>query len=194
MRLQALFGVENTGVTMKLRHLSVIPLLLLALSPLFAQSDVPATREDVLKLFDVMKIHEQMTSVMTTIAAQQRTMMHEGMRKHFPQITDEELARLDKFTTDTMKEMPIDGMLDDMIPVYQKHLSRADVDAMSGFYASPTGQKLLREMPAMTAESMQAAGPRIQAMMEKVMDRAEKMAEEDRKKQGGSPKPATEKN
>jgi hypothetical protein len=41
---------------------------------------------------------------------------------------------------------------------------------------------------------MQAAGPRIQAMMEKVMDRAEKMAEEDRQKQSGSPPPATDKN
>jgi hypothetical protein len=65
---------------------------------------------------------------------------------------------------------------------------------MSAFYASPTGQKLLHEMPAMTAESMQAAGPRIQAMMEKVMDRAEKMADEDRKKQSGSPQPAADKN
>jgi hypothetical protein len=179
---------------MKLRCLAVAMLLLAAFSPLLAQSDTPATREDVLQLFNVMKIHEQMSSVMTTIAAQQRSMMHEGMRKHFPQVTDEELARLDKFTADTMKEMPIDGMLDDMIPVYQKHLSKADVDAMGAFYSSPTGQKLLREMPAMTAESMQAAGPRIQAMMEKVMDRAEKMAEEDRRKQSGSPKPVQQKN
>jgi len=109
---------------MKLRHLSGIVVSFVATASLFAQTDAPATREDVLKLFDVMKIHEQMTSVMTTIATQQRTMMHEGMRKHFPQISDAELARLDKFTTDTMKDMPIDGMLDDMIPVYQKHLSK----------------------------------------------------------------------
>jgi uncharacterized protein len=177
---------------MKQRHLSGIVVVCVAAASLFAQTDAPATREDVLKLFDVMKIHEQMTSVMTTIVTQQRAMMHEGMRKHFPQISDAELTRLDKFTTDTMKDMPIDGMLDDMIPVYQKHLTKGDVDAMSAFYASPTGKKLLHEMPAMTAESMQAAGPRIQAMMEKVMDRVEKMAEEDRKKQSGS-QPATDK-
>lgn len=179
---------------MKLRHLSGIVVVCVATASLFAQTDAPATRADVLKLFDVMKIHEQMTSVMTTIATQQRAMMHEGMRKHFPQISDAELTRLDKFTTDTMKDMPIDGMLDDMIPVYQKHLTKGDVDAMSAFYASPTGQKLLHEMPAMTAESMQAAGPRIQSMMETVMDRVEKMAEEDRKKQSGSTQPATDKN
>jgi hypothetical protein len=179
---------------MKLRSLLGLVVFCVATTSLFAQTDANATREDVLKLFDVMKIHEQMASVMTTIATQQRAMMHEGMRKHFPQISDEELARLDKFTTDTMKDMPIDSLLDDMIPVYQKHLSKGDVDAMSTFYASPTGQKLLREMPAMTAESMQAAGPHIQGMMEKVMDRAEKMAEEDRKKQSGSSQPATDKN
>ena len=178
---------------MKLRHFVGILFFCVATAALFAQNDVPATCEDVLKLFDVMKIHEQMTSVMTTIAAQQRAMMQEGMRKHFPQISDAELARLDKFTTDTMKDMPIDGMLDDMIPVYQKHLSKGDVQAMSASSASPTGQKLLHEMPAMTAESMQAAGPHI-PMMETVMDRAEKMAEEDRKKQSGSAQPATDKN
>jgi hypothetical protein len=81
-----------------------------------------------------------------------------------------------------------------MIPVYQKHLSRADVDAMNTFYSSPTGQKLLKEMPAMTAESMQAASPHMQAMLEKVMDRAEQVVEEEHKKQNNSSKPATDKN
>jgi uncharacterized protein len=81
-----------------------------------------------------------------------------------------------------------------MIPVYQKHLTKGDVEAMGAFYASPTGQKLLREMPAMTAESMQAAGPRIQQMMENVMDRVEQMAKEDQKKHSESSRPATEKN
>jgi hypothetical protein len=48
-------------------------------------------------------------------------------------------------------------------------------------------------MPAMTAESMQAASPRLQGMMDKVMDRAQKMAQEDQDKRE-SPRPVTEKN
>ena len=140
---------------MKLRCLSGILLLLMAGLPLVAQSDAPASHDDVVKLFDVMKIHDQMTMVMASVAKQQQSMIHESVRKRMPQITDEELARLDQFTAEIMKDIPIDGMLQDMIPVYQKHLSKADVDAMSVFYSSPTGQKLLREMPAMTAESMQ---------------------------------------
>jgi len=76
-----------------------------------------------------------------------------------------------------------------MIPIYQKHLSKKDVAAMSAFYASDTGQKLLREMPAMTSESMRATAPRMQAIMEKVMNRIEQMAREDREKNGAAPKP-----
>ena len=41
----------------------------------------------------------------------------------------------------------------DMVPVYQKHLSKSDVEEMIKFYSTPTGQKILREMPAMTAEA-----------------------------------------
>lgn len=179
---------------MRKRCLFVILLLSVGVSPLLAQSDAPATREDVLKLFDVMNIRDQMRMVMESVAKQQRAMIHEALKKRSPQITGEDLARMDKFTTDIMKDMPIDSMIDDMIPVYQKHLTHGDVDAMSVFYSSPTGQKLLREMPAMTAESMQAAAPRIQAMMDKVMDQAEKMAKEDREKKTSSPEPATQKN
>jgi hypothetical protein len=176
------------------KRCSPIILVLAVVAPLIAQSDAPATREDVRKLFEVMKIHDQMTVVMESVAKQQRTMMHEGMRKRMPQITDQELARLDQFASEIMQDLPIDGVLDDMVPVYQKHLSKGDVSAMSAFYSSPTGEKLMKEMPAMTAESMQAAGPRMQAMMDKMMDRIEKMAEEDSKKQGGSPRPETDKN
>lgn len=178
---------------MSLRCLFAIPLLLVACTPLPGQSDTPATREDILRLFDTMKIHEQMKLVMDTVAKQQRTMIRETVKKRAPQVTDEELARMDQSMTDMLKDMPVDGLLDDMIPVYQKHLAKSDVESMNAFYASPTGQKLLREMPAMTAESMQAAGPRMQAMMEKVMDRAEQMARDEREKQHRSA-PATNKN
>jgi uncharacterized protein len=179
---------------MKTRCLLAILLLSMVVPSLLAQSDAPASREDVVKLFDVMNIRDQMRMVMESVSKQQRAMIHENLKKRSPDISQEELARMDQATSEIMKDLPIDGLIDDMIPVYQKHLTRADVNAMSTFYASPTGQKLLREMPAMTAESMQAAAPRIQAMMDKVMDRAEKMAKEDREKKNVAPRPATDKN
>ena len=151
-------------------------------------SAAPATRDDILKLFDTMHIRDQMRLVMDSVAKQQREMIRA------PQMTEQDLARLDQFTSDVLKDFPVDGMLDDMIPVYQKHLNKADVDAMNAFYQSPTGQKMLREMPAMTAESMQASSPRIQAMMDKVMERAEQLAREERNKKTQTEQPATQKN
>jgi hypothetical protein len=153
--------------------------------------DAPATREDILKLFDTMKIHDQMRLVMDSVLKQQRAMIHEAIRRHQPNVREDELKHLDQFMTDIMKDMPVNELLDDMIPVYQKHLNKGDVGAMDAFYSSPTGQKLLREMPAMTAESMQAANPHMQAMMEKVMNRVEQEAQQEREKRGDPPKQGT---
>lgn len=179
-----------------MKRVFLVLAILTVSSTLFAQvsADAPATREDILKLFDTMHVREQMQFVLDSVAKQQRTMVRESMKKRFPSITEAELNHMDEYTSEVLKEMPFDGMLDDMIPVYQRHLTKGDIDAMSAFYASPTGQKMLREMPAMTTESMQAASPRIQAMMEKVMDRVEKMTREEHEKQSQSAKPDTVKN
>src|SRR6201987_779755 len=88
--------------------------------------DAPATREDILKLFDTMKIHDQMRLIMDSVLKQQRAMIHEALRKREPNITEEELQRLDQYTSDLMKDLPINELLDDMIPVYEKHLTRSD--------------------------------------------------------------------
>jgi uncharacterized protein len=155
-------------------------------------ADAPATRDDILALFNLMHVRDQVEPAMQFIAKQQRAIIHDNLKRQTPRISPEDLARLDKFTSDIMKDLPVDGMLDDMVPVYQRHLTRSDVDAMSAFYSSPTGQKLLREMTAMTNESMQAAYPRIQALMDKVVERAKAMSKENEQKVA-TPKPDDEK-
>jgi hypothetical protein len=49
-------------------------------------------------------------------------------------------------------------MVDAIVPIYQKHLTKADLTAITAFYSSPAGQKILAEMPAIMSESMQAGG------------------------------------
>jgi uncharacterized protein len=156
-----------------------------------AEGDVPATREDVVKLFDLMHVQQQTRSAIEAMVKQQRAMVREALRKRHPEMEDEQLKHLDSFMDDFWKDFPIDQMLDDMIPVYQKHLTKTDVDAMSTFYSSPTGKKLLSEMPAIMSESMQAMMPHLRESMDKMMDRVEKQAESEKKKQA---KPTTDKN
>ena len=147
-----------------------------------AAGDASASRDDIRKLFDVMHIRDQMQLIMDQVLKQMKSMNHEQIKKQDPGVTDEEIAKLDAMSDEFLNGVPIDGMLDDMVPVYRKHLTKADVDAMVGFYSSPTGQKLLAEMPAMTAEGMQAIQPRMRKMMDEVSEKMEKTAKEEKEK------------
>ncbi len=169
---------------MKIRFLLAIAILCSSqalVSQTAPAADSPASKEDVQKLFQVMNVRQQMLQVMDSMVQQRSNMMHENLKRRSPQITDAEMQRLDSVMHEMVKEFPFAAMLNDMIPVYQKHLTKADVAAMSVFYSSPTGQKLMREMPAMTSESTQAAYPTMQAHMEKVMQRIDEMTQDGQK-------------
>jgi hypothetical protein len=58
---------------------------------------------------------------------------------------------------------------------------------MSTFYASPTGQKMMKEMPALTTEAMQASYARMQKQMDAMMQRAEQIVKEDQQKPKSPP-------
>jgi len=175
---------------MKPLRISLV-LLLLAATTAFAQQaapgDAPASKEDIQHLFDVMQIHQQMHQVMDAMMKQQSTLIHETLKKRYPQSSADRIARADQLIAETMKDMPMDAMLDDMIPIYQRHFSKTDIDAMSTFYASPTGQKMMREMPALTSESMQVSYARMQKQVDAIQQRAEQIVKEDQDKPKTAP-------
>jgi uncharacterized protein len=132
-----------------------------------------ASREDVQKLFDVMASRQQVQQIMAQMFAQMRTINRQELKKRHPEISEEELARADRSSEELIKSFPLDEMLSDMIPVYQKHFTKADIEGMTAFYSSPVGQKFLHEMPAVTSESMQVAMPRIQATVDAALKQAD---------------------
>jgi hypothetical protein len=58
---------------------------------------------------------------------------------------------------------------------------------MSTFYASPTGQKMMHEMPALTTESMQASYARMQKQMDAITQKAEQIVKEDQEQPKSAP-------
>jgi hypothetical protein len=70
---------------------------------------------------------------------------------------------MDKFMEKAMNIINIDEMIDDVTVVYQRHISRTDVDALIAFYSSPTGQRLLDQQPAIMQEYMPMVMNRVQA-------------------------------
>jgi hypothetical protein len=58
-----------------------------------------------------------------------------------------------------------------MIPAYQKHLTKDEVAALTAFYGSEIGQKIIRETPAMMADAMQTMMPLLQKQIEAMTER-----------------------
>src|ERR1022692_410465 len=140
-----------------------------------------ASKEDVQKLFDVMASREQMGQMMQQLFAQMRSLNREQIKKRRPEVTEAELARMERESEDLIKNFPMDEMLRDMIPVYQRHFSKSDIDALAAFYSSSAGQKFLHEMPAVTAETVRVVYPRLQAAVEAALKRAEEKSDSPQK-------------
>jgi hypothetical protein len=136
-----------------------------------------ASREDVRKLFDLMSSKEQMRQMLEQLFTQMRAMNRELIKKRRPEVTEEDLARMDRQSEDLIRNFPLDEMLNDMIPVYQRHFTKSDIEALTTFYSSPAGQKFLHEMPAVTGETMRAVYPRLQAQVDAALKRAEEKSD-----------------
>jgi hypothetical protein len=108
--------------------------------------------------------------------------MHQTVHEQFMRDKDKLPAdfevRMNKIMDDMMKDMPMDEMMDAMVPAYQKHFTKGDMDALTAFYSAPTGQKILRELPAIMSEAMETMMPMMRKNIEKMTGRVQQeMAE-----------------
>lgn len=150
----------------------------------FAQTNEAAnpvpSKDEVLKFLEVLRIRPQLTQYLDGVAKQAKIGAEQGFKSKVPNATPEQLAEVDKFAQNLFKDMPVDEMVNAMVPIYQKHLTKEDLDGILAFYASPVGQKLQREQPAMMAEAMQVGGEigrrRLGDMIKQMDDFVTKMA------------------
>lgn len=144
---------------MKSRIFSIAFLLVLASAPAIAQAptgpDTPS-KEDVLRFLDLLQIKARMVQLADGMKSGMKTGAEAGLKQQLPDATPEQLAKADALADTVFKDFPIDEMVDAMIPIYQRHLTKADLDSVIAFYSSPAGQRLLKEQPAMMAEGMKA--------------------------------------
>jgi uncharacterized protein len=151
-------------------------------------ADAPASKEDIDRYFQVMHLQDTMKQVMDIMTKQTHQMVHAQIVKSAVNLPPDFEARMNKMTDDELKNFPVEEMLQAMIPVYQKHWTKRDVDAMVTFYSTPTGQKVLRELPATMAEGMQAMQPIIEkkmnGMMERVQQEVAQMVKDSKSKAG----------
>jgi len=182
---------------MRLKMFLMVCMMVCLLTSTYAQdpSQTPATREDVIKMLDALHTKETMKAVMASAAAQAKASTRKAIKQAHPQATEHDLAEGDRLMDQVISDLPLDEMIETMIPIYQRHFTRQDMASISAFYASPTGQKFVREMPAMVQESMEASvgllEQRMEASQKKVQEMMNEMMERNRK--SGEPKPKVDK-
>lgn len=157
--------------TMK-RTFVVISIFLALASMCFAQqnpADAHATKEDVERNFAAMHTRDLMKNVLDLMGKQMHQMVHEQVKKE-PGLPPDFEERMNKNTDEMIKNFPIEDMFQVMIPVYEHHLTKGDIDALVSFYSSPAGQKYLQELPAIQTEGMQGAMGVAQKFVAKATD------------------------
>ena len=136
-----------------------------------AAADAPATKEDVQRYLDVMHSREMVMKMMEAMSKPMHQMVHEQYMKDKDKLPADFEDRITKQMDEYMKSFPLEEMLQAMVPAYQKHLTKRDIEGLVAFYSSPTGQKLLKELPAISAEAMQAVLPIIRQKMDAMSQR-----------------------
>lgn len=143
--------------------------------------DDQATTEQLGKLFDAMRIKDQMQQMRQIVPSMIQQQIQAAMKQteaNLPagtKLTDEQRARMQqvmmKYVGKAMDMYPYDEMLTDMTSIYQRHLSKEDVDGLITFYGSPAGQHLLDAQPLIAREFMPI-------VMGKVQERSQVMTKD----------------
>jgi hypothetical protein len=145
-----------------------------------AASTAP-TRADVLRLFHVMRMQQQMEGIQKMMMAQMPAMLEQTEEDQLKSLTPAQRERLREISNSSMQDAekiyPISEMLEDFVPVYQHNLTRADVQRITAFYLSPPGQKLLNQNPKMMQEAMTIIGPKMQQRMQKLIEEERRKAD-----------------
>ncbi len=131
-----------------------------------------ATKQQLRKLFEVMRLRQQfdeMMKMMPSMVQQQVRGQMDQLTEKMPgakHLTPEQQEALNKLMDKYMEKArtlyPADEMIEDAIAVYQRHMSREDVDAYIGFFSSVPGQHFLDAQPAIMKEYLPIAMERAQ--------------------------------
>jgi uncharacterized protein len=134
-------------------------------------ADSPPSKEDVDRYFQVIHSQETLKQTLNAVSKSMHQMVHDLYMKDQDKLPPDFETRMNKMMDDMWNGMPLDEMLQAMKPAYQKHFTKGDLDALLAFYSSPTGQKVLRELPAITGEAMESMMPIMQRYMETMRQR-----------------------
>ncbi len=112
--------------------------------PMAQAAGQQATRQQVRELMQLSGV----SKVMQTMSTQMNRQMSTVMQQSFPCVKA-------GYWNGFINAKSMKTLLDRIVPVYQKHFTRAEIDGLLKFYRSPLGRKVTSTMPQIMRESMQ---------------------------------------
>jgi len=160
-----------------------------AVAPVAPQAVDPAATAAVRELLDAMNYRSVMQQTMQQMVAALPAQMKAGAEaaiRNNPKFSDEERtkklaemeANLPKVTAAMASVFNdptlIDEMIAEMVPLYARHFTPAEMREMAAFYKTPVGAKGLRLMPQLMGEGMQIGQKVMTPRLNKLMQELQK--------------------
>ena len=144
------------------------------------------TAEDVMKLLRLMGIQDGLQITLDTMKEQMKGGADQALQEKIAEPTPEQLKAGHVIVDEEFKKLSLDSMILDIIPVYQRHFTRTDVEQLLAFYGSQVGKKIVHEQPIMLKESMQATQAaqrkKMEALLAAIDQRIQQLITEEQKK------------
>jgi hypothetical protein len=157
-----------------MKRMAIAVLLGLALgSGCLAQqdpADPPASKADIERYLEAVNGRELVRLRLKAGDDQIHQIMHNALKDQ-PNLPADFEQYLMRIVDDMMKDLTEETLIEATIPVYQKHLTKGDGDALIAFYSTPRGKKILKELPAIQVEAAQATAAILQPAMTRAVDR-----------------------
>ena len=99
------------------------------------------------KYFQVVHSRDMMQKVLEVMSKSTHQMAHEQCAKDKDKLPADCEDRMNRFTDNLMNKLPYDQMMQAMVPAYQKHFTKGDMDTLIAFYSAPTGKKCCGKCP-----------------------------------------------
>jgi len=164
---------------MKRAVLALLALVLMASACHVVADDQPASREDVVRMLNAIGMQQQAERMQTVMLQQVKATLPVADEEH---LTPAQRARMQDITArmlaDIMTAYPPSDAINDLVPIYQKHFTKRDVDAIAAFYQSPSGRKFVEKTPEIMGEFMAVLLPQMQAKIKPIIDKYQKEMED----------------
>ena len=175
-----------------LAHLFTAAVILLSFSVFAAgQQEIPESKRKLIEeLMVITETRTQITEITDSSLAAMETMypmMMEEMISERTDLTDEQKAKVrelasegykqfsSKFRERLPKSIDYDKYIRESIhPLYDRHFTEKELADLIAFYKTPTGQKVVKEMPKLYDETITAAQtdllPEVMKLIEQIME------------------------